>query len=279
MQDHSQEKQTRLASHIRGLRGMVSHRGGWTALRDSPVTFYINWSVVHLLNLSTSKPVRRFDIICAGDISRGMTPPSQHLNSIPEGKSHLELCILEFCALYRSLFYQQVSFMSHLVEPGSLIGSMLAQKETPVLPVRSAVLIYFCAASNDLCHSPSLAEYVGTLEEKLTAQALTREASLVSVLWALITDFETLGLECPERTWLLSRMMYVGARLSADLRHRIEDRLLSFLVTDCRDDLSLPPERLEVEIWQDIAVLKANKARASETRQQDENSFKNKGQL
>jgi hypothetical protein len=215
-----------------------------------------------LLDLFESDVVCRFDIICAGEISLGLTPPSHYLESTHDCKSHLELCVGELCAFCRSLCYQQVSFIGHIVEPGSIVGSLLAKLGCSVLPERLAVLTYLCAAFNDLTDSPSRTQYIVKLEQKLTAQALCLEASLVGVLWSLIIDFDDLILECPERTWLLSRLMYVAARLSANLRSRLENQLLRFLISDSRDQLLLESEDLEAEIWRDIALVKAKEDRA-----------------
>jgi len=152
--------------------------------------------------------------------------------------------------------------MGHLVEPGTLVGSMLAKQENSVVTERSAVLIYLCAASDDLCHSPSRLQYVDLLGKKLVAQAMGPDASLARVLWALIIDFENFGLECPERTWLLSRMLYVATKLSADLRRKLDNQLLRFLVSDDRDDLVLSPADFEAKVWRDIALVNVNEEKA-----------------
>jgi hypothetical protein len=241
---------------------MIRQRGGWTTMRNCPVAFHLHWSVIYLLDLSTSNAVCRFDIVSAGEISLGLTPLSDYLESTHKGESHLELCVRELCAFYRSLSSQQVAFMANLAEPGSLVRNMLTKLESPFLPERLAVLIYLCAASNDLRHFLSRMEYIDRLEKNLAAQSLCLEASLAGVLWSLITDFESLSLECPERTWLLSRMLYVAARLSADLRRRLENQLLKFLKSDRRDDLLLEPDDLEAEIWRDIALVRINEEEA-----------------
>jgi hypothetical protein len=256
MQDHSPDKRLRLASHIRGLRGMIQQRGGWTALRNSAVAFHLHWSVVPLLDLSTSNAVYRFDMVSAGELSLGLTPPSGYLESTHKGESHLELCVRELGAFYRSLSSQQGSFIASLVKPGSLVGSMLTKLESPFLPERLAVLIYLCTAFNELRYLPSRMQYIDRLESNLAAQSIGLEASLAGVLWSLITDFENLSLECPERMWLLSRMLYVAARLSADLRRKLENQLLKFLMSGRRDDLELEPDDLEAEIWRDIALVR-----------------------
>ena len=241
---------------------MVQQRGGWVAIKDCAATFYIHWSVIHRLDPSTSNAVCRFDIVCAGEISLGLTPLSRYLESSHHCASHLELYVCELCAFYRSLSRHQVSFMGHLVEPGTLVGSMLAKQENSVVTERSAVLIYLCAASDDLCHSPSRLQYVDLLGKKLVAQAMGPDASLARVLWALIIDFENFGLECPERTWLLSRMLYVATKLSADLRRKLDNQLLRFLVSDDRDDLVLEPADFEAKVWRDIALVNVNEEKA-----------------
>ena len=215
-----------------------------------------------LLELSYSNEVYRFDIVCAGEISLGLTPTSHYLENAHEAHSHLELCVAELCAFYRSLSYQQVSFIGHLVEPRSIVAGLLANLENSVLPERLAALIYLCATFNDLGYSPSRMQYIGRLEEKLASQALRLEASLVGLVWSLIADFDSLILECPERTWLLSRLLYVAARLSADLRRKLGNQLLRFLTSDRRDNLLLDPEDVEAEIWRDIALVKVKEDRA-----------------
>jgi hypothetical protein len=241
---------------------MVQQRGGWVAMKDCAVTFYIHWSVIHRLDPSTSNAVCRFDIVCAGEISLGLTPLSRYLESSHHCASHLELYVCELCAFYRSLSRHQLSFMGHLVEPGTLIGSMLAKREHSVVTERSAVLIYLCAASDDLCHSPSRLQYVDLLRKKLVAQDMGPDASLARVLWVLMVDFENFGLECPERTWLLSRMLYVATKLSADLRRKLDNQLLRYLVSDDRDDLVLEPADFEAKIWRDIALVDVNEEKA-----------------
>lgn len=215
-----------------------------------------------LLELSYSNEVCRFDIVCAGEISLGLTPTSHYLENAHEAHSYLELCVAELCAFYWSLSYQQVSFIGHLLEPGSTVAGLLANLENSVLPQRLAVLVYLCATFNDLGYSPSRMQYIGRLEEKLASQVLRLEVSLVGLVWSLIADFDNLILECPERTWLLSRLMYVAARLSADLRRKLENQLLRFLTSDRRDNLLLDPEDVEAEIWRDIALVKVKEDRA-----------------
>lgn len=152
--------------------------------------------------------------------------------------------------------------MGHLVKPEKLVGGILAKQENPVVTERSAVLIYLCAASDDLCNSPDRLQYVDLLGKKLAAQAMGLDASPARVLWALITDFENFGLECPERTWLLSRMLHVAAKLSDDLRRKLDNQLLRFLVSDDRDDLILDPADFEANIWRDIALVNVNEEKA-----------------
>jgi hypothetical protein len=244
---------------------MVQQRGGWTTIKDCAATFYIHWSVVHRLDLSTSNAVCRFDIVSAGEISLGLTPLSRYLESPHQCASYLELYVYELCAFYRSLSRHQLSFMSHLVEPGTLVGGILAKQENSVVNERSAVLIYLCAASDDLCNSPGRLQYVTLLGKKLAAQAMDPDASPARVLWALITDFENFGLECPERTWLLSRMLHVAAKLSDDLRRKLDNQLLRFLVSDNRDDLVLEPADFEANIWRDIALINVSEEKAGAT--------------
>jgi hypothetical protein len=100
------------------------------------------------------------------------------------------------------------------------------------------------------------------MEEKIASQALRLDASLVGLLWSLIADFDTLVLECPERTWMLSRLMYVAARLSAGVRRQLGNQLLRFLTSDRRDNLLLDPEDVEAEIWRDIVLANVKGDRA-----------------
>jgi hypothetical protein len=244
---------------------MIQQRGGWPAIKDCAATFYIHWSVVQRLNPSTSNAVYRFDIVSAGKISLGLTPLSRYLDSQHQCASYLELYVYELCAFYQSLSSHQISFMGRLVEPGTLVGRILAQQEHSVMAERSAVLIYLCAASDDLRHSPGRLQYVEFLGKKLAAQDMGPDASLARVLWALIIDFENFGLECPERTWLLSRMLYVAAKLSDDLRRKLDNQLLRFLVSDARDDLVLKPADFEANIWRDIALVNVNEEKTGTT--------------
>src|ERR1700728_4724724 len=96
-----------------------------------------------------------------------LTLTSHYLENAHEARSHFELCVAELCAFYRSLSYQQVSLIGHLVESGSIVAGVLANLENSVLPERLAVLIYLCATFNDLGHSPGRMQYISRLEEKL----------------------------------------------------------------------------------------------------------------
>jgi hypothetical protein len=242
VQDHSPEGRKRLSSHIRGLRGDDWPAGRVECLEKLSGHFPPSIICCTLLELSYPNEVCRFDIICGGEISIGLTPPSRYLEITHDGYSHLELCVTELCAFYRSLSYQQASFITHLVEPGSIVAGLLAKLESSVLPERLAGLIYLCATFNGPGYAPSRMQYISRLEEKLASQALRLEASLAALLWSLIADFDSLILECPERTWLLSRLMYVAARLSADLRRKLENQFLRFLTSDRRDNFLLDPE-------------------------------------
>jgi hypothetical protein len=242
---------------------MIHRRGGWGALRNSPVTFHLHSYVVPYSAYLYSNYICRLDIVCGGEISVGLTPPSHYLKPTHKGYSHLELCVAELCAFYQSLSYQKASFIGHLVEPGSTAAGLLSKLENPVLPGRLAVLIYLCATFNDLGYSRSRTQYyISRMEEKIASQALRLDASLVGLLWSLITDFDTLVLECPERTWMLSRLMYVAARLSAGARRQLGDQLLRFLRSDYRDNLLLDPEDVEAEIWRDIVSANVKGDRA-----------------
>src|ERR1700743_2650375 len=121
---------------------MVQQRGGWATIKVRAATFYIHWSVVHRLDLSTSNAVCRFDIVSAGEISLGLTPLSRYLESSHQCASYLALYVYELCAFYQSPSPPQLSFMGHLVEPGTLVGGILAKQENSVVNERSAVLIY-----------------------------------------------------------------------------------------------------------------------------------------
>jgi hypothetical protein len=161
---------------------MVQQRGGWTTIKDCAATFYIHWSVVHRLDLSTSNAVCRFDIVSAGEISLGLAPLSRHLESPRQCASYLELYVTKLCAFYRSLSRHQLSFMGHLVKPETLVGGILAKQENLVVTERSAVLTYLCAASDDLCNSPDRLQYVDLLGKKLAAQAMGLDASPARML-------------------------------------------------------------------------------------------------
>jgi hypothetical protein len=254
VQDHSPEGRKRLSSHIRGLRGDDWPAGRVECLEKLSGHFPPSLVCCTLLELSYPNEVCRFDIICGGEISIGLTPPSRYLEITHDGYSHLELCVTELCAFYRSLSYQQASFITHLVEPGSIVAGLLAKLESSVLPERLAGLIYLCATFNGPGYAPRRMQYISRLEEKLASQVLRLEASLVGLLWSLIADFDSLILEYPERSWLLSRLMYVAARLSGDLRRKLENQFLRFLTSDRRDNFLLDPEDVEAEIWRDIAL-------------------------
>jgi hypothetical protein len=53
-------------------------------------------------------------------------------------------------------------------------------------------------------------------------------------------------------------MLHVAAKLSDDLRRKLDNQLLRFLVSDDRDDLILEPADFEANIWRDIALVNVN---------------------
>jgi hypothetical protein len=253
-------KEARLNRHIEGLRGMISRRGGWSVFRNCTVTFHLNWCVLrHMLQILMVLIILfRFDILCSGEISLGMTPLSYFPTGPKKGESCLRLYVQEFCAFFWSLIGQQISYMHPLVEPESLIGQMLSTNKEEVMVLQhSAVLIYLSATGIDLRHFPDRTNTLNRLNGKVAAQAIGPEASLGGVLWALCVDFDTLRFECPERVFLLSRILYVFKHLQSELIHTIDKQMLLFMISDRRDEIILRAQTLESEIWSNIQLAQA----------------------
>ena len=67
------------------------------------------------------------------------------------------------------------------------------------------------------------------LQTFIIQQRLPRAPDSSVLLWTLMTDPDTYSLSCPERVWLMSRILWVTKRLDSHFMARFHTTMLQFL--------------------------------------------------
>lgn len=200
-----------------------------------------------------------------GQLSAGLTPFSTHvfrgcllLETTADGSrirteikhcsqpSFAYLAFLELIGFYQSVHSVNAAHnagissilstihvcLHRLFPAGSAIFKILLEPNTTPSPDLAAVLIYLNAIVWHLYCSDDTAyvvRYFHRLYTFFSRQRVWRTPSLNPILWALMTDPDTLLLESPERMWLTAHLLNVLKDLSKELRRRIEVAFLRCL--------------------------------------------------
>jgi hypothetical protein len=211
-------------------------------------------------------PLTRFDLMWVGCLSFGLAPSSDVSDTQSNSHDILisyahELC--SFCCALPKRFPIQ---WERLVQSGSPIDQTLLSREFGPECLWSivdwGVVFYLFLLST---HSRSKSEteiLVKKVERKLAAECTGPTSSIVPVLWALITDFETLSLESIPRMQNLTRFVFVMDKLTADVQWILQKFLFRRLAPalESHIDTSNPGRKVDPSTAEDnieLATLQA----------------------
>lgn len=121
----------------------------------------------------------------------------------------------------------------------------------------SAVLICLSTLVWDLCNfsgNAAIELYFNRLSMSILHQGLLSTLNRTVLLWTLMTDMDSLTLQCPERLWLISHCLSTFGQLSSDFVDQSQVALLEFLFGAGNPGpdryLSWKPEDLAQALWQ-----------------------------